>query len=197
VAIHVGYEQPNILLEGRRMHQTPIDILAKMTHGRISATSGVEARPVETRSTQQQRLSAPAKLAGPIQSTWICHSAAIRTMSGVGSEAGEGQSVTACVEPASLSGGAEGTGRRSAARYTAPKLCLWCGHLPRPGRHGGLGRAGLRRRHDRRSCMARSQEGQSRARPARGFTAPRPQLSYLLPSGAAWGTLWPLTITAS
>jgi hypothetical protein len=44
-AIHVDYEQLYILLERRRMDQAPIEILAKMTHGRISATGGVEARP--------------------------------------------------------------------------------------------------------------------------------------------------------
>ena len=38
-AIHVGHQQLYILLKGCRRDQAPIDILAIMTHGRISATT--------------------------------------------------------------------------------------------------------------------------------------------------------------
>jgi hypothetical protein len=50
-AIHVGYEEFYIPVEGHRLDQAPIDRLNNVNHGCIPTTSGVEAWPhLETRS---------------------------------------------------------------------------------------------------------------------------------------------------
>ena len=50
-AIHVGHQQLYILLKGCRRDQAPIDILAIMTHGRISATTVSKRGPTSKYAT--------------------------------------------------------------------------------------------------------------------------------------------------
>jgi hypothetical protein len=59
------------------------------------------------------------------------------------------------------------------------------------------GMRNLSRRAERYPPHGQSRARQPRGKHAGGFTVPRPQLSHLLPPGAAWSTPWPLTMTAS